>query len=180
VDAGCELDYYSSDVTRTWPVSGRFSHEQRAIYEIVLAAQQAAIAEVRPGNSQRAFHEAAVKVISQGLIDLGILSGSLDEIIEKELYKEYYMHGTGHWLGLDTHDVGRYRDEHDNPLSLQPGMVTTVEPGLYIARDAKCDEKWRGIGVRIEDDLLVTTEGHENLTEDAPKTIADIEEFVGE
>ena len=180
VDAGCELDYYSSDVTRTWPVNGRFSPEQRAIYEIVLAAQHAAIAEVRPGNSQRAFHDAAVKVITQGLIDLGILTGSADEVIEKELYKEYYMHGTGHWLGMDTHDVGRYRDEHDNPLTLMPGMVTTVEPGIYIARDAKCDAKWHGIGVRIEDDLLVTNDGHENLTEDAPKTIADIEEFVGE
>lgn len=179
VDAGCELDYYSSDVTRTWPISGRFTPEQRAIYEIVLSAQLAAIDDVRPGTSVRAFHDTAVNVITAGLIDLGILTGSVDENVEKETFRQYYMHGTGHWLGMDTHDVGRYRDDNDNPLTLRPGQVTTVEPGIYIARDSACDAKWHGIGVRIEDDILITTDGNENLTDHAPKSIADIEEFAG-
>ncbi|MDE2481184.1 MAG: aminopeptidase P N-terminal domain-containing protein [bacterium] len=179
VDAACEIDYYAADVTRTWPVGGRFSPEQRAIYEIVLRAQEAAIAEVQPGRPQRAFHEAAVRTITEGLIELGLLRGSVDENIEQERYRDYYMHGTGHWLGLDVHDVGRTRDAEDQPIALAAGMVTTVEPGIYVHRDLNCDERFKGIGVRIEDDLLVTNDGHENLTAAAPKRIAEIEAIVG-
>jgi Xaa-Pro aminopeptidase len=179
VDAACEYDYYATDVTRTWPVNGRFSPEQRAIYEIVLAAQHAAIAALKPGASQRAFHRAAVRVITEGLIDLGLLQGTLDENIERETYREYYMHGTGHWLGMDVHDVGRYRDNSDTPVTLEPGMVTTVEPGIYVQRNAQCDERFRGIGVRIEDDLLITESGTENLTVAIPKSIEALEAIIG-
>lgn len=179
VDAACEYDYYATDVTRTWPVNGRFTPEQRAIYDIVLAAQLAAIDAVQPGKPQRAFHHAAVRVITEGLIDLGLLRGTLDENIERETYREYYMHGTGHWLGMDVHDVGRYRDLSDTPLALEPGMVTTVEPGIYVQRDANCDDRFRGIGVRIEDDLLVTESGNENLTSAIPKSIDELEAIIG-
>jgi len=179
IDAACEYDYYATDVTRTWPVNGRFSPEQRAIYEIALAAQLAAIDAVRPGNSQRAFHHAAVRVITEGLIDIGLLHGTVDENIERETYREYYMHGTGHWLGMDVHDVGRYRDLSDTPLTLEPGMVTTIEPGIYVQRDGDCDERFRGIGVRIEDDLLVTESGNENLTSAIPKSIDELEAIIG-
>ncbi len=179
VDSGCELDNYASDVTRTWPVNGRFSAEQRAIYDIVLAANEAGIAQVQPGRSQRAFHEAAVRTITEGLIDIGLLAGSLDENIEHERYRDYYMHGSGHWLGLDVHDAGRYRDDEDRPISLQPGMVTTVEPGIYVHADLHCDERFKGIGVRLEDNVLVTQDGNENLTEAIPKRIDAIEAIVG-
>ncbi len=178
VDSGCELDYYASDVTRTWPINGRFSPEQRAIYEIVLAAQAAAIAEVRPGNAQSAFHQAAVRTITEGLLDIALLSGTVDENIELERYRDYFMHGTGHWMGLDVHDVGRYRDESDGPIRFEPGMVTTIEPGIYVNRDLSCDERFKGIGVRIEDDLLVTSDGYENLTTAIPKSIEELEEIV--
>jgi Xaa-Pro aminopeptidase len=179
VDSACELDLYATDVTRTWPVSGRFSPEQRAIYEIVLAAQRAACACVAPGRSQRDFHEAAVRTIVEGLIDVGLLRGSFDENVENERYRDFYPHGTGHWLGLDVHDVGPYRNERDEPVTLAPGMVTTVEPGIYVYRDLDCDERFKGIGVRIEDDLVVTADGHENLTDSIPKTVADIEAIAG-
>lgn len=179
VDSGCEFAYYACDVTRTWPVNGRFTAEQRAIYEIVLAAQKAGCAQVAAGRSQRAFHDAALRTIVSGLIDLGLLSGSVDENIEKEQYRDYYMHGAGHWLGMDVHDVGVYHDTNDDPIVLAPGMVTTVEPGIYISRDLDCDERFKGIGVRIEDDLVVTASGHENLTAAIPKEIADLEAIVG-
>lgn len=179
IDAACELDYYATDVTRTWPVNGTFTPEQRAIYEIVLAAQTAAIEAVRAGEAQRAFHHAAVRVITEGLIDLGLLHGSVEENIERELYRAFYMHGTGHWLGMDVHDVGRYRDDADEPVVLAPGMVTTVEPGIYVGRDAQCDERFKGIGVRIEDDILVTVAGNENLTAAVPKSVREIEALVG-
>ncbi len=179
VDAACEYEYYAADVTRTWPVNGRFTPEQRAIYEIVLAAQQAAIDALRPGQPQKAFHHAAVRTIVEGLIDVGLLHGSVDEQIERETYREYYMHGTGHWLGMDVHDVGRYRDVSDTPVTLEPGMVTTVEPGIYVQRDCNCDERFRGIGVRIEDDLLVTESGTENLTATIPKSIDELEAIIG-
>ena len=179
VDSGCEYNYYASDVTRTWPVNGRFTPEQRAIYEIVLAAQLAAIGEVMAGRPQNGSHQAAVRTITEGLIDLGLLSGSLDENIENERYRDYYMHGTGHWLGLDVHDVGRYRDENDEPIRFVQGMVITVEPGIYVHRDLNCDERFKGIGVRIEDDILVTGNGNENLTASIPKEIDDLEEVVG-
>jgi Xaa-Pro aminopeptidase len=179
VDSGCELDFYASDVTRTWPVDGRFTPEQRAIYDIVLAAQEAAIEQVAPGIARNAFHDAAVRTIVAGLIDLKLLSGSIDENIESEKYRDYYMHGTGHWLGLDVHDAGPYRDAADKPIAFAPGMVTTVEPGIYIRRDLDCDERFIGIGVRIEDDLLVTAGGHENLTAAIPKRVDELEALVG-
>jgi Xaa-Pro aminopeptidase len=179
VDSGCELDYYATDVTRTWPVGGRFTPEQRSIYELVLAAQEAAIAQVRPGVRRDQFHDAAIRTITEGLIDLGLLSGSLDENIEEKHYRQYFMHGTGHWLGLDVHDVGDYRDEDDEPVRLRPGMVTTIEPGIYIRRDVECPDRFKGIGVRIEDDILVTIDGNENLTAAIPKTVAELEDIVG-
>ncbi|MGA8535635.1 MAG: aminopeptidase P N-terminal domain-containing protein [Candidatus Tumulicola sp.] len=179
VDSGCELDCYATDVTRTWPVDGRFTPEQRSIYEIVLAAQEAAIGCVAPGMARNEFHDVAVRTITEGLIDLGLLTGSLDENLEGERYRDYYMHGTGHWLGLDVHDAGAYRNADDSPVKFAPGMVTTVEPGIYVRRDLDCDERFKGIGVRIEDDILVTANGRDNLTAAIPKRIEDLEAIVG-
>ncbi|HTU83102.1 MAG TPA: M24B family metallopeptidase, partial [Candidatus Acidoferrales bacterium] len=179
VDSACELDCYATDVTRTWPVDGRFNPEQRAIYDVVLAAQAASIDAVRPGAGRMEFHDAAVRTIVEGLIDVGLLRGSVDENVEQEKYRKFYMHGTGHWLGLDVHDVGAYRDAEDRPTVLRPGMVTTVEPGVYVHRDTDCDERFKGIGVRIEDDVLVTENGNENLTAAIPKRAEEIEEIVG-
>lgn len=177
IDAGCELDGYASDITRTFPVSGRFSAAQKAIYELVLAAQAAAIAEVRPGRSWNAPHEAAVRVLARGLIDLGLLSGTLDEVVERETYKKFYMHRTGHWLGLDVHDAGDYKRE-GRWRPLEPGMVLTVEPGCYIRAGDGVPAEFAGIGVRIEDDALVTPGGCEILTDGAPKVVADIESLM--
>jgi Xaa-Pro aminopeptidase len=177
IDAGCELDGYASDITRTFPVNGRFSGPQKSVYELVLAAQQAAIAAVKPGNSWIAPHEAAVNVLARGMIDLGLLSGSLDEALEKETYKKFYMHRTGHWLGLDVHDAGNYRRDA-KWRALEPGMVLTVEPGCYIRPGAGVPEHFAGIGVRIEDDALVTTSGCEILSREAPKQVAEIEEWM--
>jgi len=180
VDAGAEVDYYDGDITRTWPISGKFSAPQRAIYDIVLKANQAIIAMCKPGvrwNSE--VHDATVKLLVDGLLDLGLLNGSAQENIEKETYKQFYMHRQGHFLGMDTHDVGYYRKGGDwRPL--EPGMVLTVEPGLYIAADAAVDERFRGIGVRIEDDVLITSAGCENLSEHCPKAVADIEQIIAE
>jgi Xaa-Pro aminopeptidase len=181
VDAGCEVDGYASDVTRTFPVAGRFSGEQRAVYEIVLAAQAAAIAAVRPGARFNAPHDAATRVLTQGLIDLGVLDGSLDGALESGAYKAYYMHRTSHFLGLDVHDVGDTREgaapaEGERPWrTLEPGMVLTVEPGLYL-RGAPV-QRLRDIGVRIEDDVRVTADGHEVLTT-AAKQAADVEALM--
>ncbi len=178
IDAGMELDYYAADITRTFPVNGRFTGEQRAIYEIVLAAQEAAIAATVPGNHWNMAHEAATRVLAQGLVDLGILAGSVDTVLETESYKRFFMHRTGHWLGMDVHDVGDYKIDGEWRL-LEPGMVTTVEPGLYIAAGSEgVDERWWNIGVRIEDDVLVTKNGNEVLSRDAPKSIADIEAIM--
>ncbi len=175
IDAGAEYDSYASDVTRTFPVSGEFSETQRLAYEVVLEAQAAAIAEVRPGNSWNEPHEAAVEVITRGLIDLGILKGRLRKLIDQEAYRPYYMHKTGHWLGMDVHDVGDYKLA-DDWRTFEPGMVTTVEPGLYFAATLKdLPKQWWNIGIRIEDDVLVTETGHEVLTIEAPKSIADVE-----
>jgi Xaa-Pro aminopeptidase len=179
VDSGCELDCYATDVTRTWPVDGRFTPEQRAIYDVVLAAQIAGIERVRPGVPRTEFLDAAVRVITEGLIELGLLTGSLDENLERQTYRDYYMHGTGHWLGLDVHDAGAYRDESDAAVRFRPGMVTTVEPGLYVRRDLDCDDRFKGIGVRIEDDVLVTPDGNENLTAAIPKGIEELEAIAG-
>lgn len=180
VDSAAELDLYASDVTRTWPVDGRFTAEQRAIYEIVLEAQKAAIAEVRPGAHVRSAHEVALRVLSAGLIDVGLLHGTVDEAIETEAYKPFYMHGTGHWIGLDVHDVGSYNlRDGETKRPLLPGMVVTVEPGLYVNRDLDVDERFKGIGVRIEDDILCGPDGPVNLSDGIPKDIAEIEDIVG-
>lgn len=175
VDAGCEWEYYASDVTRTWPVNGTFSAEQRAIYELVLEAQRAAMEAVRPGAPFAAYHEAALGTIVDGLLELDLLSGSREQVLEQKAYERFFMHKTGHWLGLDVHDCGAYARE-GVPRPLEPGMVLTVEPGVYIAADDETVEpRWRGIGVRIEDDLLVTESGHEVLTESIPRTIEEVE-----
>jgi len=174
IDAGCELDYYASDVTRTFPIGGTFSGPQRTLYEICLASQIAAIEAVKPGATIDDVHDVAVRVITQGLIDEGLVEGPLDSALEDERYKPYYMHRTSHWLGLDVHDVGPYFVRGE-PRPMQPGTVLTVEPGIYVGADADCDPKWRGIGIRIEDDVLVTEGGHENLTADIPKTVAEVE-----
>ena len=175
VDAGCEYEYYASDITRTFPVSGRFSEPQRQLYELVLAAQQAAIAKVRPGNHWNDPHLAAVRTITRGLIGLGILKGRMPKLIKDEAYKHLYMHRTGHWLGMDVHDVGDYKVDGAWRL-LEPGMVMTVEPGLYIPAGTKgVARKWWNIGIRIEDDVLVARDGNEVLTKDVPKSIQEIE-----
>ena len=177
IDAGCELDGYASDVTRTYPVNGRFSAAQREVYDIVLAAQRAAMGEVRPGRAWNDPHDAAVKVLAQGMLDLKLISGSLDEVLEKETYKPFYMHRTGHWLGLDVHDAGDYKRE-GSWRALAPGMVLTVEPGLYIRAGSDVPERLRNIGIRIEDDVLVTDAGCEVLTAEAPKAAADVEALM--
>ncbi len=175
IDAGCEVGLYASDVTRTFPVNGRFSKEQRAIYEIVLAAQLAGIDAVRVGSTNEHIHRAAVEAVTSGLVRIGLLSGSVTELIEKEKYKPFFMHGTAHWLGLDVHDVGRYKSA-GAARPLQPGMVTTVEPGVYIAENCTTvAPEWRGIGVRIEDDVLVTEHGPDVLTRGVPKTVDEVE-----
>jgi Xaa-Pro aminopeptidase len=178
VDAGCELDGYATDLTRTFPVNGRFSGPQREIYELVLAAQAAAIAAVKPGAPWDEPHHAAVSVLAQGLIDLTLLSGGLAEVVETEAYKKFYMHRTGHWLGLDVHDAGDYKSR-GGWRALAPGMVLTVEPGCYIRPGEGVPARLAGIGVRIEDDVLVTGSGAEVLTRDAPKAPADIEAWMG-
>jgi Xaa-Pro aminopeptidase len=177
IDAGCELDGYASDITRTFPVNGRFSAGQREVYEIVLASQRAAMDEVRPGCGWNEPHDAAVKVLAQGLIDLKLIAGALEEVLEKETYKRFYMHRTGHWLGLDVHDAGEYKRQGDW-RALAPGMTLTVEPGLYIRAEDDVPERLRNIGIRIEDDVLVTDAGCEVITAEAPKAIADIEALM--
>lgn len=178
IDAGAEYQGYASDITRTFPISGSYSREQRALYDLVLSAQAAAIAAVRPGNSWIAPHEAAVSVLTEGLLSLGLLRGTLKACLADESYKRFYMHKTGHWLGLDVHDVGEYRIGGDFRL-LEPGMVLTIEPGLYIAPGSKgVPAKWQGIGIRIEDDVLVTAGGHEVLTTAAPKDAEAIEALM--
>jgi Xaa-Pro aminopeptidase len=177
IDAGCELDGYASDVTRTFPVSGRFAGAQREVYELVLAAQRAAIGEVRPGKRWNEPHDAAVRVLAQGMLDLKLLGGSLEEVLEKETYKRFYMHRTGHWLGLDVHDTGEYkRGGHWRELA--PGMVLTVEPGLYIRADADVPPALHNIGIRIEDDVAVSSAGSEVLTAEAPKAVDEIEALM--
>jgi Xaa-Pro aminopeptidase len=177
IDAGCELDGYAADITRTFPVNGRYSGAQREVYELVLAAQAAAIAEVRAGKGWNEPHDAAVKVLAQGMLDLKLLSGSLDAVLEKETYKRFYMHRTGHWLGLDVHDAGEYK-RAGQWRALAPGNVLTVEPGLYIRAADDVPERLRDIGVRIEDDVLVTQGGCEVLTAQAPKAVAEVEALM--
>jgi Xaa-Pro aminopeptidase len=179
IDAGAEYDCYASDVTRTFPVNGRFAPAQKALYEVVLAAQEAAIEQVRPGNDWNAPHAAAIKVLTRGLVRLGILRGGAADLIRKEAYRRFYMHRTGHWLGMDVHDVGDYKVGGEWRV-LEPGMVLTVEPGIYIPAESRgVAKKWWNIGIRIEDDVLVTNEGHDVLSVDAPKRINEIEALMG-
>jgi len=178
IDAGCEYDYYASDITRTFPVNGTFSDPQRVLYELVLAAQMAAIEQVKPGNHWDAPHQAAVKVITKGLVALGLLKGSVPKLIKDKACSKYYIHRTGHWLGMDVHDVGDYKIDGEWRL-LEPGMVLTIEPGIYIPKGTRgIAAKWRNIGIRIEDDVLVTKNGHDVLTKDAPKTVEEIETIM--
>jgi len=178
IDAGAEFDCYASDITRTFPVNGHFSPEQRALYEIVMAAQRAAIGAVRAGRPFDAYHDAAVRAIASGLVKLGLLKGSVDKAIREHSYRRFYMHKTGHWLGLDVHDVGDYRIDGEF-RELEPGMVVTVEPGIYIAPDAKgVAAKWRGIGIRIEDDVVVTRGDPEVITAGVPTDPDEIEALM--
>jgi Xaa-Pro aminopeptidase len=174
IDAGAEYSYYACDVTRTYPISGRFSLAQRAIYELVLTAQLAAIAAVRSGTTLNDIHREALEVLTAGLIKLGLIEGPLSVAIEQERYKPYYMHRTSHWLGMDVHDVGDYFVSK-RPRELEAGFVLTIEPGLYIAHGSPCDPMWHGIGVRIEDDVLVTDDGPHVLTAAIPKRIEELE-----
>jgi Xaa-Pro aminopeptidase len=177
IDAGCELDGYASDITRTFPASGIFSGAQRAIYELVLSAQAAAIAQVKPGNEWEAPHDAAVKVLVQGMVDIGLCKGNVDSVIESGDYRRFYMHRTGHWLGMDVHDAGDYK-RNGKWVVLEPGMVLTVEPGCYVRPAEGVPETFWNIGVRIEDDALVTDTGCEVITAAAPKRIDDIETLM--
>jgi Xaa-Pro aminopeptidase len=177
IDAGCELDGYAADITRTFPVNGKFSPVQRDLYQLVLAAQAAAINAVRPDHAWDAPHEAALRVLAQGFIDFGLCHGSVDTVLQSEDYKRFYMHRTGHWLGLDVHDAGEYKRDGEWRL-LEPGMTLTVEPGCYVRPADNVPGHFWNIGVRIEDDILVTETGCEVLTSAAPKTVAEIEELM--
>jgi Xaa-Pro aminopeptidase len=175
IDAGCEYGYYASDVTRTFPVSGKFSREQQAVYEIVLEAQLEGIAKTRAGGTVEEIHKACVETITRGLVRVGLLQGEVEKLVETDAYKAFYMHRTSHWLGMDVHDVGAYF-VNGQPRKLAPGMVLTVEPGIYIGKDYdKVPPEWRGIGVRIEDDVLVTDGAPEVITAGIPKTVAEVE-----
>lgn len=179
IDAGAEYEYYAADITRTFPASGKFNDRQRALYEVVLQAQLAGISEVKPNQPWNGIQERIVKVLTEGLVDLGILKGRTEDLLETQAYKEVYMHSSGHWLGLDVHDVGSYRNAEGQSMPLQAGMVLTVEPGIYISPTcSKIDAKWHGIGIRIEDDVLVTAQGNEVLTAAAPKQVDDIEHHM--
>lgn len=178
IDAGGEVDNYAADITRTFPINGRFNPEQRLIYELVLNAQKAGIACVRPGCAWNDIQKAIVTIITEGLVELGLLKGAIEDLIAHEAYKPFYMHQSGHWLGLDVHDVGHYKLQ-GKWRTLEPGMVLTVEPGLYLRSDLNgIDSRWHGIGIRIEDDIQVTTHGHHNLSGDLPVAINDIEALI--
>jgi len=175
IDAGSEYGYYAADVTRTFPVGGTFTEPQRAVYELVLRAQEASIAATRPGATLDDVHQASVRVLAHGMVELGLIEGPVETAISEERYKRYYMHKTSHYLGMDVHDVGRYFDQGKH-RPLEPGVVLTVEPGLYVpANDERAPERFRGIGVRIEDDVLVTPDGCRVLSDAIPKRVADVE-----
>ena len=180
IDAGCEYNYYASDITRTFPINGKFSPEQKAIYQLVLDAQKAALSKVSTKHYWNEPHDASVRTLTAGLIELGLLKGEPDELIEQGAYKEFYMHRIGHWIGMDVHDVGDYKIDGEWRL-LEPGMVMTVEPGLYISpNNTEVEARWRGIGVRIEDDILITENGYDVLSKDVPKEIDDIEALMAQ
>lgn len=179
VDAGCEYGYYTADVTRTWPVNGKFTEPQAKLYQAVLDAEMIAIATAVPGKKFMDVHNAAILSLTTSMVELGILEGDVQELIEKKTYRKYFMHGTSHWLGMDVHDVGDYVENKDSTV-LKAGMVLTVEPGIYIPEnDEQAPAEYRGMGIRIEDDILITQDGNDNLTKAIPKTIADIEAVVG-
>ncbi|OUS26531.1 Xaa-Pro aminopeptidase [Gammaproteobacteria bacterium 45_16_T64] len=178
IDAGAEYQYYAADITRTFPINGTFSEPQKALYELVLKSQLAAIRVAKPGNPWNAPHDATVKVITQGLVKLGLLTGKVDELIEAEAYRQFYMHRAGHWLGMDVHDVGDYKVGGEWRV-LEEGMVLTIEPGIYVSPDdLDVDEKWRGIGIRIEDDVVITAKGNKVLTAKVPKKVDEIEALM--
>ncbi|HGO5822572.1 TPA: Xaa-Pro aminopeptidase [Mannheimia haemolytica] len=176
IDAGAEFAYYAGDITRTFPINGKFSEPQRELYELTLTMQKEAIKLLVPNSSIKAANDKAVQILTEGLVRLGILNGDVETLIEQKAYRQFYMHGLGHWLGLDVHDVGDYGTERDCPLQI--GMVLTVEPGIYIPKDADVPEQYKGIGIRIEDNLLITEYGNKNLTSGCPKEITDIEQIM--
>ncbi|MCX7217830.1 MAG: M24B family metallopeptidase, partial [Burkholderiales bacterium] len=187
IDAGCEFDSYASDITRTFPANGKFSPAQKTLYELVLTAQAAALACARPGVGYMEGHHAAIRVLTQGMLETGLLDknqvGSLDDAIASLAYRQFYMHGTGHWIGLDVHDVGDYREVHkvgtERPYrKLEAGMVFTIEPGIYVRPSEAVPEQYWNLGIRIEDDILITPEGHLNLSRDTPKSVAEIEALM--
>lgn len=178
IDAGCEWNYYTADITRTFPVGGQFMGEQRALYELVLNAQEKSIAAIQPGARMSELNELVGRIIADGLLQLGVIRGSVDEVLEKKRHKEFFPHGLGHWLGMDVHDVGRYRIKNVE-RTLEPGMCITIEPGIYIQPGAAdIDPRWHGIGIRIEDNIHVTSGGHENLTP-CKKAVSEVESLVG-
>ncbi|MCA8971372.1 MAG: aminopeptidase P N-terminal domain-containing protein [Planctomycetes bacterium] len=179
IDAGAEYGHYTADITRTFPVAGPFSDAQRAVYEVVLRCQKKCVALCKPGTTVKKLLETSWRELTKGLVELGILKGSIDKLVEKKAFRPWYMHGLGHWLGMDVHDVGAYEDRSGKPMQLAPGMVTTIEPGLYFANnDKKVPKEFRGIGVRIEDDVLVTKNGPDVLTSGVPKEVREIEELT--
>jgi Xaa-Pro aminopeptidase len=178
IDAGAEFELYAGDITRTFPVSGRFSDAQRALYQVVLNAQQRAVSAVKPGATLADIHQGVVYDLTAGLIELGLLDGEVQARMEDESYRRFYLHSTSHWLGLDVHDVGTYRLDEQTPRPLAPGMVLTIEPGLYIPSDEDIPDLYQGIGIRIEDNVVVTHEGHEVLTADVPKQVVEIETLM--
>ncbi|NQV30664.1 MAG: aminopeptidase P N-terminal domain-containing protein [Candidatus Marinimicrobia bacterium] len=177
VDAAAEFDMYASDITRTFPVNGKFTDAQKAVYAVVLKAQKAVVEASKPGVSFQELHDLDLRLLVEGMIEIGLLTGTVDEVITNETYTDFFMHKTGHWLGLDVHDMGKYKVDGSS-IILEPGMVFTVEPGIYINSKSKAPEKFRGIGIRIEDDILITETGNKNLTEAVPKEIADIEALM--
>lgn len=177
IDAGAEYEGFDADITRTFPVNGKYSEAQKEIYELVLEANIAAIGQVKPGNHWNDPHNAAVKVLTKGMVEIGLLKGTVSKLIKEEKYRKYYMHRTGHWLGMDVHDVGDYKVD-ENWRLLEPGMVLTIEPGLYIPHGSRGAKRWWDIGVRIEDDVVVTKDGHDVLSADCPKTVDEIEQLM--
>lgn len=179
IDAGAEYNYYCSDITRTWPINGKFSVEQAQLYQVVLKAIDSAIAKVKPGLAWNEIHQTCIEHMARGLLELGLLTGTFEQVMADESHKIFTVHKTGHWLGMDVHDVGSYHQDDNNWLTLVPNMVFTIEPGIYIPQSCTLvDEKWRGIGIRIEDDILVTQTGAENLSEGVPRTIEAIESLM--
>jgi Xaa-Pro aminopeptidase len=177
IDAGCELQHYASDITRTFPANGKFSAEQRAIYEIVLRSERAGIQATTPGATLDGIHDVCVRELISGLLEIGLLEGTVESQIESADYKKFYMHRTSHWLGMDVHDVGSYFSE-GKARPLEPGMVFTIEPGIYIGETSDVEDRWKGIGIRIEDDVLVTSDGHDVLTDGVPTDPDAIEAWI--